>query len=118
MRRIVRSIKASPVVAVAAACVVVASLYYARDVLIPLALAVLLAFLLNPLASLLERWRLGRVAPVFLAVLLAMGGVGLLGWVLEAQFVNIANSLPSLRGDIQRKIADLRGMSGKFGEAT
>ena len=109
MRRIVRPISASPVVAVAAACVVVASLYYARDVLIPLALAVLLAFLLNPLASLLEKWRLGRVAPVFLAVLLAMGVVGLLGWVLEAQFVNMASKLPDLREEIQRKIADLRG---------
>ena len=118
MRRTVHSVKSSPIVAVAAACVVVASLYFARDVLIPLALAVLLAFLLNPLASLLERWRLGRVAPVFLAVLLAMGVVGLLGWVLETQFVNMASKLPDLREEIQRKIADLRGLSGKFGEAT
>lgn len=110
--------KMSPVVAVAAACVVVASLYYARDVLIPLALAVLLAFLLKPLASLLEKWRLGRVAPVFLAVLLAMSVVGLLGWVLEAQFVGMANKLPELREEIQRKIADLRDLSGKFGQAT
>jgi hypothetical protein len=36
MRRIARSIKSSPAVAVAAACMVVASLYFARDVLIPL----------------------------------------------------------------------------------
>jgi predicted PurR-regulated permease PerM/methylmalonyl-CoA mutase cobalamin-binding subunit len=119
MRRIARSIKSSPVVAVAAACVVVASLYFARDVLIPLTLAVLLAFLLNPLASLLEKWRLGRTAPVFLAVLLAMGIVGLLGWVLEAQFVNMANRLPDLRVEIQRKIAGIRGLSGgEFGQAT
>jgi predicted PurR-regulated permease PerM/methylmalonyl-CoA mutase cobalamin-binding subunit len=118
MRRIVRSIKASPVVAVAAACVVVASLYYARDVLIPLALAVLLAFLLKPLAGLLEKLRLGRVAPVFVAMLLAIGVVGLLGWVLQSQFVSMANKLPELRGEIQRKIADLRGLSGEFGEAT
>jgi predicted PurR-regulated permease PerM len=118
MRRIVRSIKSSPVVAVAAACVVVASLYYARDILIPLALAVLLTFLLNPLVSLLEKWRLGRVTPVFLTVLLAMGAVGLLGWVLEAQFVSMANKLPDLRGDIQRKIANLRGLSGELGKAT
>ena len=119
MRRIARSIKSSPVVAVAAACVVVASLYFARDVLIPLTLAVLMAFLLNPLASLLEKWRLGRTAPVFLAVLLAMGVVGLLGWVLEAQFVNMANRLPNLRVEIQRKIAAIRGLSGgEFGQAT
>ena len=97
---------------------VVASLYYARDVLIPLAVAALLAFLLRPLAGLLEKWRLGRVAPVFLAMLLAMGAVGLVGWVLEAQFVDMAGKLPDLREEIQRKIADLRGLSGEFGEAT
>jgi predicted PurR-regulated permease PerM len=118
MRRIVRSSRSSPVVAAAGACVVVASLYYARDVLVPLALAVLLAFLLSPLVSLLEKGRLGRVAPVFLAVLLAMGVVGLLGWALEAQFVNLANKLPDLRGEIQRKITALRGLSGSFGRAT
>jgi predicted PurR-regulated permease PerM len=117
MPRTIRSIKLSPVFAVAAACVVVASLYFARDVLIPLALAVLLAFLLNPLACLLEKCRLGRVAPVLLAVLLAMGVLGLLGWVLESQFVSLANRLPDLHQEIQRKIADLRGMSGEFGKA-
>jgi predicted PurR-regulated permease PerM len=113
-----RSIKASPVVALAAACVVVASLFYARDVLIPLAMAALLAFLLYPLATLLEKWRLGRVLPVLLAMLLAMSVVGLLGWVMESQFVTVANKLPDLREEIQRKIAALRGMSGQFGEAT
>ena len=86
--------------------------------LIPIALAVLLAFLLNPLATRLEKWRLGRVVPVLLSVLLAMSVVGLLGWVLEAQFVNMANQLPDLREEIQRKIADLRGMSGQLGQAT
>ena len=85
MRSTARSIKASPVVAVAAACVVVAALYYARDVLLPLAMAMLLAFLLNPLASRLEKWRLGRVVPVLLTVLLAMSIVGLVGWALEGR---------------------------------
>ncbi len=118
MRRIGNSIRSSSVVGVAAACVVVASLYYARDVLIPLALAVMLAFVLKPLAGLLEKWRLGRAAPVLLTVLLAMGVVGLLVWVLQAQFINIAGKLPALRAEIQRKIADLRDLSGGFGEAT
>jgi predicted PurR-regulated permease PerM len=71
-------------------------------------MAVLLAFLLNPLAKLLEKCHLGRAAPVFLTVLLAMGVVGLLGWVLEVQFVNVANKLPGVREEIKRKISDLR----------
>ena len=117
MRRNVPSIKSSPVIAVAAACVVVASLYFARDVLIPLTLAALLAFLLAPLANLLERWRLGRIASVLLSVLLAVGVVGLLAWVVEVQFVSVANKLPDLREEIRRKIANLRGMSGDLRKA-
>jgi hypothetical protein len=44
--------------------VVIASLYFGRQVLIPLALAVVLAFLLTPIVGLVERCRLGRVPSV------------------------------------------------------
>ena len=45
---------------------VVAALYFAREILIPLAIAVLLAFLLTPAVRRLEGWRLGRVPAVLL----------------------------------------------------
>jgi predicted PurR-regulated permease PerM len=60
---------------------VAAVLYLAREVLIPL--AILLAFLLAPAVSLLERWRLGRVPATALVVILAfsiIGAVGSLAW--------------------------------------
>ena len=46
---------------------VIAALYFARDLLIPLALAGLLTFLLAPLVTRLERW-IGRIAAVLLVV--------------------------------------------------
>ena len=38
--------------------IVVAALYFTRDILVPIALAVLLSVLLAPLVRLLQRWRL------------------------------------------------------------
>jgi predicted PurR-regulated permease PerM len=55
----------------AAAIVVITALYFARDIFIPLALAILLSFALEPLAGVLRRWHFGRVPSVIAAVLLA-----------------------------------------------
>src|SRR5215211_8233458 len=52
--------KGSRLVVLAASCVVVAALWFMQDVLIPLALAVLITFLLTPIVNRLERWKLGR----------------------------------------------------------
>ena len=58
---------------VVTAVICVAALYFARSVLIPIALAVLFAFLLAPLVNLLEKARLGRTGPVIVVVLLVAG---------------------------------------------
>jgi len=63
----------------AVAVVIVVSLYFGREVFVPMALAVLLSFALGPLVLLLRRWHLGRVPAVIVAVLLAfsiIGGIG------------------------------------------
>jgi len=52
---------------VVALLVVTAVLHFARDVLIPLALAILLSFLLAPAVRRLERRKLGRVASTLFA---------------------------------------------------
>ena len=53
--------------------VVVTALYFGRDVLMPLTLAVLLSILLAPLVGLLRRIKLGRVPSVLLSVIFAIG---------------------------------------------
>jgi predicted PurR-regulated permease PerM len=54
---------------------VIAVLYVGRDVLIPIALAALITFLLSPVVGWLERW-LGRIASVLLVVLMLFALIG------------------------------------------
>src|SRR5438552_4032418 len=60
-----------PLIVFGTVVLVTASLYWARDVLIPIALATLLTFLLNPVANALQRWGFGRAGSVLVVVVLA-----------------------------------------------
>jgi predicted PurR-regulated permease PerM len=89
---------------------VVAVLYLAQAVLVPLALAALLTFLLTPLVAFLQRY-LGRIGAVLLCVILTLALVGGIGWGLAAELRDLAHELPGYGSDIRRRIADLRGAS-------
>jgi predicted PurR-regulated permease PerM len=93
---------------------VVAGLYWLQAVLIPLALAVLLTFLLSPVVSTFERRGLGRVPSILVTVLLALSLLGAIGWTLTHQLVTLADELPRYSLNIHHRIADLRG-AGKGG---
>lgn len=79
-------------------------LHLARDVLIPLALAILLAFLLAPAARRLERLRLGRLGSTLAVALLGIAVVGAVGWVATNQAVSVAAKIPEYRENIAAKI--------------
>ena len=97
-----------------AGCVlVIVVLYWAQAVLVPIALAVLLTFVLTPPVNWLERW-LGRVPAVLAAVTLVFIVLGLAGWGLARQMDHLADDLPTYRFNILAKIADVRGV-GKGG---
>ena len=97
-----------------AGCVLgIGVLYWAQAVLVPIALAVLLTFVLTPPVSWLERW-LGRVPAVLAAVTLVFIVLGLAGWGLARQMDHLADDLPTYRVNILAKIADVRG-AGKGG---
>lgn len=83
---------------------VVAALYFARDVLIPITLAILLSFLVAPLANLLLRARLGHVASVIAAVLLSVSVIVLLGSVIGTQLTELVINAPHYQATIERKI--------------
>jgi predicted PurR-regulated permease PerM len=94
-----------------AGCVlVIAVLYWAQAVIVPMALAVLLTFVLTPPVNWLERW-LGRVPAVLVAVTLVFIVLGLAGWGLARQLDHLADDLPTYRVNILAKIADVRGAS-------
>jgi len=82
---------------------VVCTLYFARELLIPLALSALLTFLLSPLVTRIERW-IGRIAAVLLVVALIFTGFGVAGWMLTRQLVDLATRLPEYKGNIITKM--------------
>ena len=89
-----------------------AVLYFAREILVPLAFALILAFLLTPLVTRLERFGIRRVAAVILTMILATAAAGYAGWLIANQLVQIANELPQYRANIHDKIDALQ-TSGK-----
>lgn len=93
---------------VVVAAVVVAALYFGREVLLPITLAVLLSFLLSPLVELLRRIWLGRILSVILAVLLALGVILGLGSAIGTQVAQLAKDVPKYQSTIETKIAHLR----------
>ena len=97
-----------PWVTFAGCVLVVAVLYAAQAVLVPLALALLLTFVLTPPTTWLERW-VGRAPAVLIVVILVFTVLGLAGWGLTRQVQRLAVDLPTYRANIQEKIADVRG---------
>jgi predicted PurR-regulated permease PerM len=93
---------------------VIASLYWAQTVLIPIALSIMLTFLLSPVASALERTGMGRLPSVILIVVLTFSLFATIGWVVSIEFTNLGNELPKYTGNIRQKISDVRG-AGKGG---
>jgi predicted PurR-regulated permease PerM len=94
-----------PLIIFGAVVLVTASLYWARDVLIPIALATLLTFLLNPVASALQRLGLGRAASVLVVVGLAFSLIAGAGWALSQQASTLGNDLPKYTATIKEKLA-------------
>ena len=99
-----------PWVTFAGCVLVVVVLYWAQDVLVPFALAILLTFVLAPPVTWLERW-VGRVAAVLAVVTLVFTILGMAGWGLVRQMDHLAGDLPRYRVNILAKIADVRGAS-------
>ncbi len=86
----------------------VATLYFGREVLVPITLALLLAFVLAPLVGLLRHLRIGRVPSVLLAVLLAVGLVLAVGGVIGSQLAELTTKLPQYAETVENKIATIR----------
>jgi predicted PurR-regulated permease PerM len=86
---------------------VVLFLYFARPILIPLALALTLNFLLTPMVMWLQKFSLRRGPAVALVVLIFSAVVGGMGWVVAGQLLQVASDLPQYRENIRNKIEAL-----------
>src|SRR5271157_4377329 len=86
----------------------IAALYFAREIVIPLAFALILTFVLSPVVALVQKSRIGRVPSVVVTVLLTMAAAGCLAWIIAIQLVDVAKELPSYHQNIDAKMEALR----------
>ena len=91
------------------AALIVATLYLGRDIFVPIALAILLSFVLAPLARGLENWRAPRSVSVISVVLLAFLVIFAVGGVIATQMTQLASDLPRYEANMRTKITSLRG---------
>ena len=97
--------------AIIGAVAVTLVMYLAADVLKPLSLAILLAFILDPLVRWLIHRGLPRSASVGLILILLFTLVGGTAYVVGGQFASLANELPTYKANIERKLTKLRPQS-------
>jgi predicted PurR-regulated permease PerM len=90
------------------ATIVICGLYFGREVLLPLVLAILLSFVLTPPRLLLRRIKVPRVAAVAIVVITAFAIIGGLGWLISREATKLAADLPNYRVTLSEKIASLR----------
>lgn len=94
----------SALTVIVASVVIVAALYFASEVLIPITLAVLLSFVLSPLMELMRRVWIPRVLAALLSVLVAIGIIIALGGVIGTQIAGLVAEAPQYQYTIEKKI--------------
>jgi predicted PurR-regulated permease PerM len=94
---------------------VIAGLYFGRDVLVPLALAVLLSLALAPVVQRLQRWRVPRLAAVLAVVVAAILAVAGFGTVVTLQLSDLARQIPDYEHNMLAKIEAVRAATPKGG---
>ena len=89
---------------VVVAVVAIATLYFARVVLIPFALALLFTFILTPVVRLIERSHFGRVPSTLLVAILSVATFGAISWTVTKQLGDVVNQLPDYKSNIKSKL--------------
>jgi predicted PurR-regulated permease PerM len=90
------------------ATLVIAALYVGREVLVPLALAILLSFVLTRPLVMLRRVGMPRILSVVIVVSCAFAVIFGLGWLVSREFTQLAADLPTYRTALSEKIEHLR----------
>ena len=97
------------------AAIIIAALYFGRDILIPLALAIFLGFVLDPLVVRLKRLGLPRMPAVAVVAVATLVLIGLTGLFLANQVSTLSARLPTYQNNIVDKLRDLREDADKPG---
>lgn len=90
------------------ALLLIATLYLARQILVPVALACLLTFLLHPLVNVLGRLRCPRMVGVGVVTLSSFTILAVVAWLLGGELARLANDLPNHRQNIQSRVRTVK----------
>ena len=99
----------------AVAALIIAALYFGREIFVPVALAVLLSFVLAPFVIRLRSWRIPRTASVLVVVFIGFSIIFSLGGLMVSQATRLAGKLPGYQQTLSDKIESLRGLMGGTG---
>jgi predicted PurR-regulated permease PerM/methanogenic corrinoid protein MtbC1 len=99
--------KTSWLLTLASIAVVVAALYLAKALLVPLTLAVLLSFLLSPICGWMERWRLGRIPAVLMTAFIGFSLLGIVIWLAVVQLTSLAPKIPEYQHNLETKLSSV-----------
>src|SRR5580698_6443224 len=99
----------------AVATLAIGALYVGREIFVPVALAVLLSFVLAPFATRLQQWKLPKTLSVFVVVFLGFSVIFSMGGLMVSQAGRLAGNLPSYQQTLRDKIESIRGLTGGSG---
>lgn len=97
------------------AALIVVGLYFGREIFVPLALAILLSFVLAPFVARLQHWRVPRVAAVLSTVVIGFAIIFSLGGLMVSQAGKLAAELPGYQKTLRDKIESFRGLTAGSG---
>ena len=96
----------------AVAALIIAGLYFGREIFVPVALAVLLSFVLAPFVMRLHSWRVPRTVSVLVVVVIGFSIIFSLGGLMVSEATRLAGKLPGYQQTLSDKIESLRGLMG------
>jgi predicted PurR-regulated permease PerM len=106
---------ATTLINLAVAALIVTGLYFGREILVPVVLAILLSFVLSPFVTRLQSWRIPRIVSVLFVVLIGFSIIFSLGGLMVSQANRLARELPSYQQTLREKIQSLRGAAAGSG---
>ena len=99
----------------AVAALIIAALYVGREIFVPVALAVLLSFVLAPFVIKMQAWKMPRTLSVLVVVFVGFSIIFGLGGLMVSQASRLAADLPGYQQTLKDKIDSIRGLTGGSG---
>ncbi|MGU3493499.1 AI-2E family transporter [Xanthobacteraceae bacterium A53D] len=103
------------IVTLIGALAIITVLYVGREVFVPVALAILLSFVLSPVLLVMRRLRLPKTLSVAMVVLATFLALIAIGAVVASQVAQLASDLPQYQWNLREKIRSLKGATAGSG---